>query len=108
VFDSVPLVPQHHRDYINPVVWERRDMRIALANRNIRSVYRILQKFGVSQRVIAARTGQSQSEVSEIINGKRGVLSYDLAVRIADGLGVPRGWMGLAYDTSPPFDREAT
>jgi transcriptional regulator with XRE-family HTH domain len=78
-------------------VWQRKDMRRFLARREIGGVFRILQLVGVSQRAIAARTGQSQSEVSEIIAGYRQVASYDLLVRIADGLGVPRGWMGLAY-----------
>jgi transcriptional regulator with XRE-family HTH domain len=50
----------------------------------------------VAQRRIAALTDQSQSEVSEIIAGRRVVVSYDVLVRISDGLGVPRGWMGLA------------
>jgi len=73
---------------------------MALAQRDIAGVYRILQKHGVSQRKIAALTDQSQSEVSEIIAGKRQVVSYELLVRIAEGLGVPRGWMGLALN--PP------
>jgi hypothetical protein len=34
-------------------------MRGALARRDIGAVYRILQKYGVSQRRIAALTGQS-------------------------------------------------
>jgi transcriptional regulator with XRE-family HTH domain len=44
----------------------------------------------VAQRRIAAITDQSQSEVSEIIAGRRVVVSYDVLVRISDGLGVPR------------------
>jgi transcriptional regulator with XRE-family HTH domain len=59
-------------------------------------VYRLLQRFGVAQRRIAALTDQSQSEVSEIIAGRRVVVSFDVLARIAEGLGVPRGWMGLA------------
>ncbi|GAA3431702.1 helix-turn-helix domain-containing protein [Kutzneria kofuensis] len=51
----------------------------------------------MSQRQIAALTGQSQSEVSEILKGRQ-VMAYDVLARIADGLGVPRGYMGLAYD----------
>ena len=51
----------------------------------------------MSQRVIASLTGQAQSEVSEILGGRR-VLSYDLLLRIADGFGIPRGRMGLAFD----------
>jgi transcriptional regulator with XRE-family HTH domain len=79
-------------------VWEGTDMRGALATRNVSSVYRLLRKTGVSQRSIAAMTGQSQSEVSEVLKGRQ-VMAYDVLARIADGLGVPRGYMGLAYDT---------
>src|SRR3954451_3304680 len=77
--------------------WEQPEMRAALASREISAVYRLLRKHGVSQRQIAAMTGQSQSEVSEILKGRQ-VMAYDVLTRIADGLGVPRGYMGLAYD----------
>jgi transcriptional regulator with XRE-family HTH domain len=78
-------------------VWDAPDMRAALAAREISTVYRLLRKHGVSQRQIAAMTGQSQSEVSEILKGRQ-VMAYDVLARIAKGLGVPRGYMGLAYD----------
>jgi plasmid maintenance system antidote protein VapI len=52
----------------------------------------------MSQRGIAARTGHSQGEVSDIINGQRRVVSYEVLVRIADGFDLPRGWMGLEHD----------
>ena len=48
---------------------------------------------------LAALTGQSPSEVYEILNGRR-VMAYDVLVRIGDGLGIPRGYLGLAYDES--------
>lgn len=70
--------------------------RRAFAVRDIAVVYRLLMENGVTQRQIAALTGQSQSEVSEILNGRQ-VMGYNVLVRIADGLGVPRGWIGLAY-----------
>lgn len=72
-------------------------MPAALAQRDITTVYKILTREGIPQRTIAALTGQSQSEVSEIIKGRQ-VMGYDLLVRIANGLGIPRGMMGLAYD----------
>ncbi|WP_205660516.1 helix-turn-helix transcriptional regulator [Amycolatopsis antarctica] len=72
-------------------------MRDALAAREISTVYRLLRRVGISQRQIAAMTGQSQSEVSEILKGRQ-VMAYDVLARISDGLGVPRGYMGLAYD----------
>jgi transcriptional regulator with XRE-family HTH domain/tetratricopeptide (TPR) repeat protein len=70
--------------------------REALAHRDIAAVFRILGEAGVSQARIAVATGQRQSEVSEIVCGRQ-VQSVALLERIADGLGVPRGWMGLAY-----------
>ncbi|GAA3364290.1 MULTISPECIES: helix-turn-helix transcriptional regulator [Saccharopolyspora] len=78
-------------------VWDGREMRDALAARNVSEIYRQLRRIGVSQRQIAASTGQSQSEVSEILKGRQ-VMAYDVLARIADGLGIPRGYMGLAYD----------
>ncbi|MEU3272123.1 helix-turn-helix transcriptional regulator [Saccharomonospora sp. NPDC006951] len=82
---------------INPEVWETPEMREALKARNISEVYRQLRKHGVSQRQIAAMTGQSQSEVSEILKGRQ-VMAYEVLSRIAVGLKIPRGYMGLAYD----------
>ena len=82
---------------VTPEAWESKEMRDALAAREVSAVYRLLRRHGVSQRQIAAATGQSQSEVSEILKGRQ-VMAYDVLVRISDGLGVPRGYMGLAYD----------
>lgn len=82
---------------VSPEHWEGREMREALAERDISAVYRLLRKVGVSQRQIAVLTSQSQSEVSEILKGRQ-VMAYDVLVRIASGLGIPQGYMGLAYD----------
>jgi len=51
---------------------------------------------GISQHRIARATRQSQSEVSEIIAGRR-VTAYDVLERIAEGLRIPREYMGLGY-----------
>jgi len=84
-------------DSVDPALWADPDMRAALARRDIGEVYRRLNAAGVSQRDIAALTGQSQSEVSEILKGRQ-VMAYDVLARIAEGFGIPRGWMGLGYD----------
>jgi transcriptional regulator with XRE-family HTH domain len=78
-------------------ILELPDMRLALSRRDIKAVYRLLQKHGYSQRYIAALTGQSQSEVSEVM-GTRCIVSYPVLERIFDGLEVPRGYVGMAYD----------
>jgi transcriptional regulator with XRE-family HTH domain len=59
------------------------------------AVYRLLQRVGFSQREIARRTGQSQSEVSEILRGRH-VRDVMVLERICDGLGVPREFMRLS------------
>jgi transcriptional regulator with XRE-family HTH domain len=95
-----PCLPGESRAGIqSPLVkwYERPDMRVALARRDIASVYRFLQQEGVSQRRIANLTHQSQSEISEILAGRE-VASYDVLARIAEGLGVPRAYMGLGYE----------
>jgi transcriptional regulator with XRE-family HTH domain len=87
-------------DIFDPRVSENMDLRRAFAARDVSRLYQLLvDTLGYSQRHIARLTGQAQSEVSEILKGRQ-VLSYDLLVRIADGFGVPRGWLGLAYDES--------
>lgn len=72
------------------------NMRDAIVSHDIATVYRILTRHGILQRDIAEMTGQSQSEVSEILSGRR-VSSYALLERIAAGLGIPRELMGLSY-----------
>lgn len=86
-----------HVHPVDPATWGTPGMREALAQRQIAKVYQLLTGAGISQRQIAGLTGQSQSEVSEILKGRQ-VRAYDVLVRIADGLGIPRGFMGLAYD----------
>ncbi|MFL6145279.1 MAG: helix-turn-helix domain-containing protein [Labedaea sp.] len=82
-------------------------MREALARRDVAAVYRLLVAAGVAQRTIGRLTRQSQSEVSDIVNGRQ-VQAYDVLVRIADGLGVARGWLGLAYDEVDPSTLDET
>ncbi len=75
-------------------------MRDALRRRDLMAVYRRLSTQGFSQRRIANLTGQSPSEIYEIVKGRQ-VMAYDVLVRIADGLSIPRGYMGLAYAGEP-------
>jgi len=72
-------------------------MRRSLAARDIAAVFSGLRRAGVSQRTMAGLTGLAASEVYEVTRGRR-VMSYDVLARLADGLGIPRGYLGLAYD----------
>jgi transcriptional regulator with XRE-family HTH domain len=69
-----------------------------LAALDIGGLYRALKDGpGLSQRQIAARTDQSQSEVADIVAGHRQVENHHLLVRIAEGLDIPRERMGLSW-----------
>jgi transcriptional regulator with XRE-family HTH domain len=79
----------------DPEWWSQPDVLPILAGRDITALYNWLQKkHGLSQQRIAALTGQSQPEVSAIMHGRK-VHSYDVLVRAADGLRIPRVLMGL-------------
>lgn len=82
---------------IDPALYQRDDVRRILAALDIGALYRILQDAGVSQRQIAGLTGQSQSEVSEIVAGRRKVENHQLLKRIVTGLGILPERMGLSW-----------
>ncbi|MGH4026113.1 MAG: helix-turn-helix domain-containing protein [Pseudonocardiaceae bacterium] len=84
---------------IDPALYRRDEMRKALAGWDITALYRALKDdAGLSQRQIADRTGQRQSEVAEILSGRRGpVESHRVLRRIARGLGVAPELMGLSW-----------
>jgi transcriptional regulator with XRE-family HTH domain len=85
----------------DPLWWEHPDLRPSLAARDVRALFRWLQRRGWSQARIASATGQSQPEVSAIMNG-RTVCAYAVLRRIADGLGIPRGYLGLSHCVACP------
>ncbi|MGH3683779.1 MAG: helix-turn-helix domain-containing protein [Pseudonocardiaceae bacterium] len=85
---------------IDPTILATPAMRAALTARDISQVYRLLNAAGVPQRTIAALVGQSQSEISEIINGRQ-VQAYAVLHRICTGLGVPGEAMGLCVGAYP-------
>ncbi|MGQ0776326.1 MAG: helix-turn-helix domain-containing protein [Pseudonocardiales bacterium] len=84
-------------DPIDPEFYNRDDVRRVVVALDIGALYRILGEVGISQRQIAALTGQSQSEVSDIVAGRRKVENHQLLKRIAKGLGIPRERMGLSW-----------
>lgn len=82
---------------IDPELLALPGLRAALADHDVALVYKILTRRGTTQRQIAALTGQSQSEISEILKGRQ-VQAYNVLVRICTGLGILRGAMGLSFD----------
>jgi tetratricopeptide (TPR) repeat protein len=90
-------VSDTHSVRVDPSWWTRPDLQDALASRDVAAIYHFLRGRGFSQTRIAALSGQNQSEVSAILAHGRQVTAYDVLARIADGLSIPRGLMGLAY-----------
>jgi transcriptional regulator with XRE-family HTH domain/tetratricopeptide (TPR) repeat protein len=84
---------------LGPVVYQRADLRKILAGWDIAALYRVLtEEGGFSQRQIAARTGQRQSEVAEILSGRRGLVeNHRVLRRIAAGLEIAPEMMGLSW-----------
>ncbi|WIM99941.1 hypothetical protein ACTOB_003611 [Actinoplanes oblitus] len=85
-------------------------MRAALARHDLAYVFQHLNSCGFSQRRIGHLTEQSQSEISEIIGGRE-VMGYAVLLRIADGLRIPRGYMGLGnydYEMHTPVENALT
>ncbi|MGH3810926.1 MAG: hypothetical protein ACRDUV_00525, partial [Pseudonocardiaceae bacterium] len=69
-----------------------------LTGHAIGTLYRWLNTAGVRQRRIAALTGTTQPQVADIMTGRRTrVQVYDVLVRNAEGLGIPRERMGLSF-----------
>jgi len=97
-------------DPLDPALFDSDEMRAALAARDIGTLYRHLRRLGISQRHIAQLTGQSQSEVSEIMVRGRQVSNVWVLERIADGLGIPRARLGVSYGEerveAPPAEEE--
>ena len=93
---------------VDPALYRRDDVRPVLAERDIAALYRLLKDDAkLTQRQIAELTGQSQSEVSEILKGRR-VRDVTVLERICDGLGIPRKLMGLSYGDSTAYRGEVT
>lgn len=85
---------------IDPALYYRDDVRAVLAVRDIGALFRVLEDVGLTQQEIARLTGQAQSEVAEILAGRK-IDDYAVLVRIAEGLGIPRKLMGLSYGDLP-------
>jgi len=82
----------------------RPDVRDALARGDWSIVLRAFLDAGLSQTVIAARTGLSQSQVSRLASGQSKTPGIKTVKALCDGLAVPRRLAGLMDDASQEDD----
>lgn len=73
----------------------------ALRRRDVTTIFRFLKARGWSTSAMAAATGLSENRVRAVTQGKQTIMSYDVLERVAQGLAIDRGLMGLAYTTLP-------
>ncbi|MEU5288833.1 helix-turn-helix domain-containing protein [Streptomyces sp. NPDC020755] len=78
-------------------VLDRADVRAALIEHDFAAVFALIKKWsGLSQNRIASACQLTPGKVSTIISGSQRVTSFDVICRIADGLRIPGGLLGLA------------
>lgn len=82
-------------------LWDDPEIQPALRNHDMAAVFGYLTRHGYSQRKIGELTGQSQPEISAVVHGRR-ITGYATLSRIADGLAIPRGRLGLSWCCCPP------
>ncbi len=88
---------------INPALYERADLRAALVAHEFGPVFDAVHaEAGLSYREIGRRTGSHESVIDAIRKG-RIVEHYDVLVRIAEGLSIPREFLGISYGTGGTY-----
>jgi hypothetical protein len=83
---------------------EGRPVREVLAARDVGAIFRFLREQGWSLTVLCAATGLSETRIRAVMHQTQRITSYDVFERVALGLRIPRGAMGLAYTDEPDAD----
>ncbi|MEJ3742826.1 helix-turn-helix transcriptional regulator [Actinomycetes bacterium KLBMP 9797] len=99
------MARQPERSWWTDGVYDGRPIREVLAARDIGAVFRFLKTRGMSRAAIAAATGLTETRVRAVAQGKQQVTSYEVLERIAVGLDIERGLLGLAYTGAGPQGR---
>ena len=84
----------------DPALWQRPDLRAAIARHDFPTVYVALNAAGLSQSRIGALTGQKQPEVSAIMHGRR-ITAFAVIARTVHGLGIPPCYAGPSCQQCP-------
>ncbi|MCI0690092.1 MAG: ATP-binding protein, partial [Sporichthyaceae bacterium] len=88
------------RQPIDPAWWDREEidgvpLRQALADRDIKTIFNFVHRRGWSWAAIAQATDIGEQRVREIASGRRRIENYDVYVRVAVGLSIPRDYLGV-------------
>ncbi|GLI03894.1 helix-turn-helix domain-containing protein [Phytohabitans aurantiacus] len=88
-------------------VFDGRPVYQFLAARDIGAIFRFLKTRGWSRAAIAAATGLTETRVRAIARGSQQITSYQVLERIAAGLKIERGMLGLAYIAQARYEAGA-
>ncbi|GLI02998.1 helix-turn-helix domain-containing protein [Phytohabitans aurantiacus] len=88
--------------------FEDRPVKQVLAIRDLGAVFRFLKTRGWSRAAIASATGLTETRVRAVAQGKQQITSYEVIERIAGGLNIDRGLLGLAYADPGPGASQTT
>ncbi|MEJ3748265.1 helix-turn-helix transcriptional regulator [Actinomycetes bacterium KLBMP 9797] len=75
-----------------------RPLREVLREHDFAAVFKFLKRRGWSRAALAAATGLSETRVRAICQGRQRITSYEVIERVADGLRIDRGLLGVAFD----------
>ncbi|MEJ3742832.1 helix-turn-helix domain-containing protein [Actinomycetes bacterium KLBMP 9797] len=100
-YSYMGAVRQIDRSWWTSGSFEGRPVYQLLAARDIGAVFRFLKTRGWSRAAIAAVTGLTETRVRAVAQGKQQITSYGVLERIAVGLNIERGLLGLAYTAAP-------
>jgi hypothetical protein len=76
-------------------VFEGELIASTLARRDLGRLFRFLRSRGWATLAISTQTRLATASVSAVRNGRRHITSYDVLVRVCEGLGIARPLMGL-------------
>ncbi|XVV13329.1 helix-turn-helix domain-containing protein [Actinoplanes sp. CA-131856] len=82
--------------------FEGRPINQHLADRDVSAALRFLRARGFSRARLAGLTGLSETRVRQIAQGRQRVTSFEVLERVADGLRIPRPYLGLAASAETP------
>ncbi|NUH40783.1 hypothetical protein HUF15_29255 [Streptomyces samsunensis] len=89
--------PQPHR-VLPPALLASPEWQDACKKRDFTRIFQLVKiKAGIYPSRIATLCGMTPSRVGEIMAGRRGLAHIDVLERVADGLRIPGGMLGLAH-----------
>jgi transcriptional regulator with XRE-family HTH domain len=83
-------------------VFDNTPMSAILRDRDFARVFGFLRRRGWSIAALAGAAGLTETRIRAVCSGRQRITSYEVMVRVAAGLQIERGLLGLAYHSVNP------